>query len=287
MVGLGGYHIGVIEEDRAIRIMHRAIDSGLTFFDNCWDYNDGESERRMGRALEGGRRDRVFLMTKIDGRNREAAGAQIDESLRRLRTDVVDLMQLHEVIYQDDPKRVFDSGGAMEALVAAKNAGKIRYIGFTGHKSPALHLAMLDAAHEHGFSFDAVQMPLNAMDPHYDSFERRVLPRLEREGIGVLGMKAIGAGILLRSGAVDARECLRYALSLPTAVVITGIDSEACLDQALDVARGFSPMSEDEKRSLLARTAPFGAEGEYEKFKTTRLFDGTAHNPHWLTGPEL
>jgi aryl-alcohol dehydrogenase-like predicted oxidoreductase len=167
IIGLGGFHIGMMEEeDEAIEIIHRAIDLGITFFDNCWDYNDGESERRLGKALQGGRRDKVFLMTKIDGRNRRAAEAQIDQSLRRLRTDVVDLMQVHEVIRESDPERIFAPGGTLEALLAARDAGKIRYIGFTGHKDPSLHLRMLELADSNGFSFDAVQMPLNVMDPH-------------------------------------------------------------------------------------------------------------------------
>jgi len=288
MLGLGGAHIGrKPDTDAAVRIMHRAIDSGLTFFDNSWDYNDGESERRMGRALEGGRREKVFLMTKIDGRTKSAAAAQIDESLKRLRTDHLDLLQIHEVIRQEDPKRVFAPGGAIEALIEARSIGKTRFIGFTGHKSPSIHLAMLKAADRHGFAFDTVQMPLNPMDPHYESFEKLVLPVLVEKGIGVLGMKSMGGGILLQSGVVEATECLRYALSLPTSVVITGIDGEEILDQALNVAASFHPMSDDEKRALLARTAKVAARGEFEKFKTSDVFDSTAHHPGWLTSKTL
>jgi aryl-alcohol dehydrogenase-like predicted oxidoreductase len=288
IIGLGGFHIGMMEEeDEAIEIIHRAIDLGITFFDNCWDYNDGESERRLGKALQGGRRDKVFLMTKIDGRNRRAAEAQIDQSLRRLRTDVVDLMQVHEVIRESDPERIFASGGTLEALLAARDAGKIRYIGFTGHKDPSLHLRMLELADSNGFSFDAVQMPLNVMDPHYRSFQELVLPRLVQQQTGVLGMKALGGGHLLESEAVTARECLRYALSLPTDVVITGIDSEATLGQAIEVARDFEPMSSDEIGELLERTRPHGRDGRFEKFKTTREFDATELNRHWLEEPSL
>jgi aryl-alcohol dehydrogenase-like predicted oxidoreductase len=287
MLGLGGFHIGKPDEPEALRIMHRAIEAGLTFFDNSWDYNDGESERRMGKALEGARRDRVFLMTKVDGRTREAALAQLDESLQRLRTDHVDLVQIHEVIRHEDPVNSFAPGGVVEGLIEAKKAGKTRFIGFTGHKSPTIHLAMLEAAEKHGFEFDTVQMPLNPMDPHYESFERNVLPVLVRKNIGVLGMKSMGSGLLLESKVVTPAECLRYALSLPTSVVITGIDHEKILDQAIGVATSFQPMSEDEKRALLARTAPVAREGSFEKFKTSDFFDSTAKHPEWLTAKKL
>lgn len=286
MIGLGGYHLGKPSEAEATAIMRRAIDEGLTFFDNCWDYHDGESERRMGQVLSGGHREQVFLMTKIDGRTAGPASKQIDDSLRRLRTDYVDLMQIHEVIREEDPAWVFGPDGAIEALIRAREVGKIRFIGFTGHKHPEFHLAMLARAAEEGVRFDAVQMPLNVMDPHYESFEKQVLPRLITEEIGVLGMKPLGAGHILRSGLVSAEECLRYALSLPTSVVITGCERMADLEQALAVARSFQPLSENQSAALLSRTATAGADGRYEKFKTTEQFDGTAHNPQWLTSAQ-
>ncbi len=282
-VGLGGYHLGIPSESEAIDIVHRAVDAGMTFIDNCWDYHEGESENRVGKALASGRRDKVFLMTKIDGRTYEAARLQIDESLRRLRTDHVDLMQIHEVIREKDAPWVFENGGAAKALLEAKAAGKIRYIGFTGHKSPKIHLMMLEEADKQGFRFDAVQMPLNVMDPHYESFEKLVLPVLVRKQIGVLGMKPMGSGDILRTGLVSAPECLRYALSLPTSVVITGCDSREVLDQALGVARSFVPLDAAVRQALLARTAEAGARGEHEGFKTSETFDATERNQHWLT----
>jgi len=289
MVGLGGSHIGEskLSDDEAVSIMHAAIDGGITFFDNCWDYNQGASEERMGKALRDGYRQRVFLMTKLDGRTAQAATAQLEQSLQRLRTDVIDLVQVHEVIRMTDPGRAFAPDGVIGALQAAKKAGKIRHIGFTGHKDPAIHLAMLKAAHEAGFNFDTVQMPLNVMDAHYKSFEKNVLPVLVERGIGVLGMKSMGAGDILKSGVVQAEECLRYALSLPTSVVITGIDSKEVLDQALRVARTFKPLSSQERASLLARTAPAAQEGKHELFKTAQKYDGTAKNPKWLEKAEI
>jgi predicted aldo/keto reductase-like oxidoreductase len=287
LLGLGGAHIGKPEEGEALRIMHRAIEAGLTFFDNSWDYNDGESERRMGKALADGRRQKVFLMTKLDGRTKDAAAGQLEQSLERLKTDYVDLIQVHEVIRHEDPTNVFAKGGAMEALIQAKKAGKVRFIGFTGHKSPSIHLAMLDMADKHGFEFDTVQMPLNPMDPHYESFEEHVLPVLVKKHIGVLGMKSMGSGILLQSKVVTPIECLRYALSLPTSVVITGIDHEKILDQAIELGSSFTPMSADEKRELLARTAPVAKDGSFEKFKTSDFFDSTAKKPEWLTAKSM
>jgi aryl-alcohol dehydrogenase-like predicted oxidoreductase len=254
--------------------------------DNCWDYNDGASELRMGEALRDGYRDRVFLMTKIDGRTRKDAAAQLDESLRRLQTDHIDLVQHHEIIRYEDPHRVFRERGAHEALLAARDAGKLRYVGFTGHKDPHIHLHMLDVAAEHGLRFDAVQMPLNVMDAHYRSFERMVLPRLVAEGVGVLGMKSLASGVILESGVVTATECLHYALNLPTSVVITGIDSVETLEQALEAVRGFRGLDEEQVGELLGRTAPAARAGEFEPFKTTSVHDGTAHNPEWL-GAEL
>ena len=224
-IGIGGWHIGLPEMDEplSIRIIRTAVDRGINFMDNCWDYNEGASEIRMGKALLDGYRDRVFLMTKIDGRSKKEAARQLDQSLRRLQTDRIDLVQHHEVIRYEDPHRIFDDEGANAALMEARKAGKLRYIGFTGHKDPRIHLHMLQVAADHGFAFDAVQMPLNVMDAHYRSFAKEVLPELVMRKIGVLGMKSMANGILLKSKTVTPIECLYYALNLPTSVVITGI----------------------------------------------------------------
>jgi len=283
-IGIGGWHLGLkhVDEPLSLRLIRHAIDRGITFLDNCWDYNEGASEIRMGKALADGYRDRVFLMTKIDGRTRKEAMRQLDESLRRLRTDRIDLVQHHEILRYEDPHRIFDEDGAHGALVEARKAGKVRYIGFTGHKDPRIHLYMLEVAQEHGFRFDTVQMPLNVMDAHYRSFEKLVLPELVQQEIGVLGMKCMANGIILRSRTVTPAECLRYALHLPTSVVITGIDSMQILEQALDAARSFAPMTPSEVTALLARTAKAASKGHFELFKTTSAFDGTAQNPAWL-----
>ena len=282
-IGLGGFHIGKPKDpEESIRIIRTAIDQGITFMDNCWDYNQGQSEIRMGKALRDGYRQKVFLMTKIDGRTKESAAQQIDESLRRLQTDHVDLMQFHEIIRMEDPDRIFAPGGAMEAMLAAQKAGKIRFIGFTGHKDPLVHLRMLEVAARHDFRFDAVQMPLNVMDAHFRSFGRQVVPVLVKEQIGVLGMKSMGSGIILKSGAVTPIECLHYAMSLPTSVVITGIDSMDILKQDLAAVRDFRPLSAEQMAALLQRTGQAAAEGRYELFKTNNVFDGTAKNPQWL-----
>jgi predicted aldo/keto reductase-like oxidoreductase len=282
-IGLGGYHIGVQPTvAESTRIIRTAIDSGINFMDNCWDYNGGESEIRMGKALGDGYRQKVFLMTKIDGRTKALAAQQLEESLKRLQTDRLDLLQIHEVIRMTDPDRVFGPHGTMEALIEARKAGKIRYIGFTGHKDPAIHLKMLETAFANGFTFDTVQMPLNVMDPHYRSFAKMVVPVLVKHNIGVLGMKPLANGIIPRSGIVSATECLHYAMNLPTSVVINGCDSMERLDQALKAARTFKPMSESQVAALLARTAKTAANGGDEPFKTTHQFDGTYHNPQWL-----
>ena len=284
MVGLGGYHLARpnVEEAESIRIVRAAIDNGLNFLDNCWDYNDGQSEVRMGKALRDGYRGRAFLMTKIDGRDKKTAAHQIEESLRRLETDHIDLLQFHEIIRTTDPDRIFAAGGAMEAALEAKKAGRIRYIGFTGHKSPDIHLKMLQTAAAHRFLFDSVQMPLNVMDAHYDSFEMKVLPVLVRNDIGVLGMKPMGDHIILESKTATPIECLHYAMNLQTSVVITGCDSMRILDQALRAARSFRPMKPAEVESLLAKTAQAAQNGKYEHYKTTHTFDGTHQNPQWL-----
>jgi len=283
-IGLGGWHLALkhVDEELGVRIVRTAIDRGINFLDNCWDYNEGASETRMGRALQDGYRQRAFLMTKIDGRSYVEARRQLDESLRRLRTDCIDLVQHHEILRYDDPHRIFDEEGANRALVDAQKAGKTRFIGFTGHKDPRIHLYMLDIAREHKFRFDAVQMPLNVMDAHYRSFGRLVLPELVKEGIGVLGMKPMANGIILKSKTVSPMECLRYALNLPASVVITGVDSMQILDQACDAARTFRPLSEAEVTAILAKTAAAAARGEFEPFKTSSIFDGTAQNPAWL-----
>ena len=284
LIGLGGWHLGFnyIDEQLAIRIIRTAIDSGINFMDNCWDYNDGASEIRMGKALRDGYRERAFLMTKIDGRTKEEAAKQLDESLERLEVDHIDLVQHHEILRYEDPHRIFDEHGANAALLEARDAGKISYIGFTGHKDPRIHLYMLEVAAQYGFTFDTVQMPLNVMDAHYRSFEKMVLPELVKQDIGVLAMKTMANGLILESNTVSAIECLHYAMNLPTSVVITGCESMENLEQALTAARTFQPMSEAQVKNLLGKTAQAAARGEYELFKTTSVYDGTATHPEWL-----
>jgi aryl-alcohol dehydrogenase-like predicted oxidoreductase len=282
-IGLGGHHIGRPKDPaEGIRIIRSAIDRGLTFMDNCWDYHDGESERRMGQALRDGYRQRAFLMTKFDGRTKASTSKQIDESLQRLQTDVIDLMQYHENIRMEDPDRFFATDGPLEALQEAKKAGKIRYIGFTGHKDPAVHVRMLEVAEAHGFKFDSCQMPLNPMDAHFRSFEKEVVPRLVKQGTAVLGMKSMGDGLLLQSGTVTPVECLSYALSLPTSVVITGCESMERLDQAIEVARTFKPLTAAQVAAILGKTRQAALSGKFELFKTSNRFDGTAQHPNWM-----
>jgi aryl-alcohol dehydrogenase-like predicted oxidoreductase len=283
-IGLGGWHLALphVDEALSLRITRAAVDRGINFLDNSWDYHYGASETRMGKVLADGYRRKVFLMTKIDGRSRAAATRQLEDSLRRLQTDCIDLVQHHEILRYDDPHRIFDDEGAHGALVDARQAGKLRYIGFTGHKDPHIHLYMLHVAREHGIRFDTVQMPLNVMDAHYRSFEKLVLPELVKQRIGVLGMKPIANGIILQSRTVSATECLRYALNLPTSVVITGIDSMEILDQAIEVARTFEPLMPAEVQALLEKTARAAARGEFEPFKTSSILDGTAKHADWL-----
>jgi aryl-alcohol dehydrogenase-like predicted oxidoreductase len=283
-IGLGGWHIGLkaVTEDLSLRIIRSAIDRGINFLDNSWDYNEGASEIRMGKALRDGYRGKAFLMTKIDGRSKSEAARQLDESLKRLQTDCIDLVQHHEVLRFEDPHRIFDEEGAQAALLEARQAGKLRFIGFTGHKDPMIHLYTLAVAQEHGFTFDTAQMPLNVMDAHYRSFARQVVPELVKQNIGVLGMKSMGNGIILKSGTVSAIDCLHYALNLPTSVVITGIDSLKILDQAFEAARTFTPMTEAQVQALLARTAAAASRGEFELFKTSSIFDATTSNPEWM-----
>ena len=284
LIGLGGWHLGFkyIDEELSIRMIRHAIDNGINFMDNCWDYNDGASEKRMGKALKDGYRERVFLMTKIDGRTKKDAAKQLDESLERMQTDHIDLVQHHEILRFEDPHRIFDEQGANAALIEARDAGKIGFIGFTGHKDPHIHLHMLEVAKENGFEFDTVQMPLNVMDAHYRSFEKMVLPELVKQNIGVLAMKSLGNGMILESKTVTPIECLQYAMNLPTSVVITGCESMENLEQALTAARTFKPMSDEQVRSLLSKTAKTASRGEFELFKTTSIYDGTASHPEWL-----
>ena len=284
LIGLGGWHLGFksMDEELSIRIIRSAIDNGINFVDNCWDYNEGASEIRMGKALRDGYRERAFVMTKIDGRTKQDAAKQLDESLKRLKMDHVDLVQHHEILRYEDPHRIFDEKGAHAALLEARDAGKIRYIGFTGHKDPRIHLYMLEIAAENGFTFDTVQMPLNVMDAHYRSFEKMVLPKLVKQDIGVLAMKTLANGMILKSNTVSAIECLQYAMNLPTSVVITGCESMEDLEQALTAVRTFQPMSDEQVKDLLSKTAQAAAHGEFELFKTTSVYDGTATHPEWL-----
>jgi predicted aldo/keto reductase-like oxidoreductase len=284
---MGGAHIGkpTLEPKESVRLIRQALDRGLNFLDNSWDYNNGESEKRMGDALRDGYRAKAFLMTKFDGRTKESAMKQIDESLKRLQTDHVDLLQFHENIRFDDPDRFFAPGGAMEALAEAKASGKTRFVGFTGHKDPHLHLYMLELARKHNYQFDTVQMPVNVMDAHFRSFTRQVIPEARKMGVAVLGMKSMGSGVILKSNTATAAECLRFALTQPTSVVITGIDSQQILDQAIDIGNNFKPLTSGESAAILHKTEQAAAAGEYELFKTSSHFDSTAQHPEWL-GPE-
>ena len=286
-IGMGGFHLGKkeVSEADAIKLVHSGVGRGINFLDNCWDYNDGVSEKRVGKALaEGNLRAKVFLMTKNDGRTAEEFNRQLDESLQRLQTDHIDLLQFHEIIRFEDPDRIFAEGGAAEAGMAARKAGKIRYIGFTGHKDPHIHLYMLKVADDHKFVFDAVQFPNNVMDAHFRSFGKLLLPELVKRNIGALGMKSLGDSVILKSGAVTAMECLHYSLSQPVSVQITGIDKPEILDQAIHAAQTYNKVTKDQMGAILARTAPHATEGQYELFKTSALFDGTAKHPEWLGG---
>ena len=282
-IGMGGYHLGKqADANESINLIHAGVDRGITFLDNCWDYNEGISEVRMGQALRNGYREKVFLMTKMDGRTATEYNKQLEESLGRLQTDVIDLVQFHEVIRMEDPDRIFAPGGAIEAAIAAKQAGKIRHIGFTGHKDPAVHLRMLETAQKHNFHFDTVQMPINVMDAHFRSFAKEVMPVALKQGIGVLAMKTFGDHFILDSKTVQPIEALHYGLTQPVSVVITGIDNMQVLDQACEAVRTFKPLDQTQISSLLARTATAASEGKFELFKTTSHFDGTAGNPKWL-----
>jgi predicted aldo/keto reductase-like oxidoreductase len=278
-IGLGGYHIGVPSEADGIRIIRTAVDRGITFLDNSWDYHDGGSEVRMGKALRDGYRQRAFLMTKYNGRTRASTAQQIDESLKRLQTDHIDLIQFHENIRMTDPEKYFEPGGAHEAVMAAKKAGKVRHVGFTGHKDPAIHLHMLDLAAKNGFHFDSCQMPLNVLDYHFKSFAHQVVPRLVSEKTAVLGMKPLASGLIFGLNHIDAVDCLHYSLNLPTSVVINGCDSLERLDQAFQAMKSFKPMTAEQVEALTAKTKEAAMTGRIERFKTSEDFDGTTHNP--------
>jgi predicted aldo/keto reductase-like oxidoreductase len=282
-IGLGGFHLGQskLEEADMIKLFHSAVDRGINFSDNSWDYNQGDSERRVGKALKG-YRDKVFVMTKFDGRTRGSALKQLDDSLQRLELDSIDLWQFHENIRLEDPDRFFAEGGAAEAMLKARKDGKIKYMGFTGHKDPSVHLRMLQMAEKNHFDFDTVQMPLNVMDAHFRSFEKEVLPVLLEKQIGVLGMKSMGDKNILLSKTVTPLECLQYALSLPTSVVITGIDSVPILDQAFNAASSYGKLSKSDIAAILEKTATVAMTGKFEPFKTTPRFDSTAMHPEWL-----
>ncbi len=284
ILGIGGFHLGLpdVTEKEALLVIRTALDQGVNFLDNCWDYNDGLSEIRMGKALADGYRQKAFLMTKLDGRTGASARQQLEQSLARLKTDHIDLVQIHEVIRMTDPEQAFEKGNIMDVLVQAKKEGKIRFIGFTGHKSPRIHLHMIETAEKHGFTFDTVQMPVNALDEHYDSFGQMVIPVAQEHGIAILGMKPLSNGAILKTGTVTAPQALHYAMSVPVTVTITGCESMANLEQALGVARDFKPMTIQEKIAILEKTAPVAAEGKFEAYKSSLIYDGTTSNPHWL-----
>jgi uncharacterized protein len=286
IIGVGGYHLGAADDLKQAReIVDQAIDAGINFFDNAWEYHDGMSEEWLGSALKG-KRDRVVLMTKVctHGRDKALAMRMLDESLKRLQTDHLDVWQIHEVIYQNDPELIFRPNGAAEALVQAKKDGKVRYIGFTGHKDPAIHLKML----AHDFPFDTVQMPLNCLDATFRSFEQQVVPEANRRGMAVLGVKSMGgSGELVRHGSVTAAEALRYAMSLPVAVTISGMESPEVLAQNLQIARSFQPMTAAEMQALRDRCRFDASDGRYELFKTTKKYDGgIGREQHGFPSPE-
>jgi aryl-alcohol dehydrogenase-like predicted oxidoreductase len=287
-LGVGGYHLGSTKDQQeANELVARALDAGINFFDNCWDYHDGLSEERLGVALKG-KRDQAFVMTKVctHGRGKDVAMQQLEESLRRLQTDHLDLWQIHEVIYYNDPDLIFAPGGAAEALLAAKQQGKVRFVGFTGHKDPAIHLRMLTQ----DFPFDTVQMPLNCLDATFRSFETQVMPEANRRGIAVLGMKSMGgSGEIVSHGAATPSDALRYAMSLPVATTISGMDSLGVLEQNLAIAKGFRPMKPEEMQALRERVRVFAADGRYELFKTTKKYDGAVgrQQHHFPTAEKL
>jgi aryl-alcohol dehydrogenase-like predicted oxidoreductase len=273
ILGVGGFHLGSVEDqDTATKMVHAALDAGINFFDNAWEYHDGESEARLGRALAG-RRQEAVVMTKVctHGRDKKVAMQMLEESLRRLQTDHLDIWQIHEVIYENDPQRIFRSGGAIEALADAKKQGKVRLVGFTGHKLPSIHMRMLDS----NFPFDTVQMPLNPFDGSFRSFEQTVLPEANRRGIAVFGMKSLGgSGEMVKKGGVNVADALRYAMSLPVATTISGMDSPDVLAQNLEILANFTPMTAAEMHALRERCKIDAADGRMELFKTTTMYDG-------------
>jgi uncharacterized protein len=286
ILGLGGWHLGVPDTDRAaVRLVHAAIDAGITFMDNAWDYNDGLSEERMGKAIAG-RRDQVFLMTKVctHGRDARTAMRQLEDSLRRLKTDHLDLWQIHEVVFDDEPARYFARGGAVEALDRARAQGKVRFVGFTGHKDPRLHLEML----AHDYPWDSCQLPLNCFDASFRSFERQVLPELHRRGIAPIGMKSLcGDARAVLAKVVSPRDALAYALSLPVATVVSGIDTWRVLRQNIDVARGFKAMTARQREMLRRRVAAHASDGRFELYKISAAFEGVeARRQHGLPSQE-
>lgn len=282
LIGLGGAHIGFGGEEDSIRLMRSASDRGITFFDNSWDYGEGRSEERMGKALKDGYRQKVFLMTKSDSHSAAGWNKQLETSLTRLQTDYLDLVQIHEVIRMGDPEAVFAPGGAMEAAIAAKKAGKIRYIGFTGHKDPSIHLHMIETAEKHGFHFDTAQMPINIMDAHFRSFQHQVIPVCNQKRIGVLAMKTFAFGAIIKANVADPIDMLHYSMTLPVSVVITGMDTMPRLEQALTAAKTFKPMTQDQIAALLAKSKDLAADGHLELFKTSPSFDGTTRRPDYL-----
>lgn len=284
IIGIGGYHLGLpgVTEQEAIRIVRAGLDQGINFLDNCWDYNGGLSEERVGKALQDGYRQKAFVMTKIDGRTGPAARQQLEQSLTRLGTDHIDLLQIHEVIRMGDPEQAFQSGNVVDVLRQARQQGKIRFIGFTGHKSPAIHLHMIETADKHGFTFDTVQMPVNALDEHYDSFGQEVIPVAQKHGMAILGMKPLSNGAILKTNTITAVEALHYAMSVPVTVTITGCESMANLEQALGVARNFRPLDEQQKLAVLQKTAAVAGGGRFEAYKSSTIYDGTTNNPQWL-----
>jgi uncharacterized protein len=273
LLGVGGFHIGVPDEAEGIEIIHRAINAGANFLDNAWEYNDGESERRMGRALaQDGYRQKAFLMTKDCAHDRKALHStwKLEQSLKRLQTDFLDLWQIHEVVWDDDPDWIFAPGGSAEAMLKAKEQGKVRFIGFTGHKSPAIHKKMVSQ----GFPWDAVQMPINVFDAHYESFQNEIVPICQEQGIAVIGMKSLAGGHILKSGAgISAAEAIRFAMNEPVATLVSGMSSLDQLEQNLETARAFTPLTDAERADLLARAAPASANGVYERFKSAGDYD--------------
>jgi diketogulonate reductase-like aldo/keto reductase len=285
MIGLGGFHLakpGGMNAQEAVSVARAAIDSGITFCDNCWDYNGGESEIRLGNALQNGYRDRVFLMTKLDGRTGKAFQDQLDESLRRLKTDHLDLLQFHEIIRMDDPEKVFAPGAALETALRNRERGKLRYIGFTGHKSPAIHRHMFEVADAHHFHFDTVQMPLNVMDAHYNSFEQQVVPVALAHHTAIFGMKTFGDPFILESGVASPMEMLHYSMSLPTTLQVLGIDSMKILKQSLDAVKTYAPLTIAQRAAILGKSLKVAADGSTERYKVSHHFDGTINHPQWL-----